>query len=132
MTPSSPAEAFRAIDALEAEVEERLRALSEAVPAARALARSLLRDHERQRAERQTLERRFGLGAAAPARSRAADLGSLSTLRTAQQALVYAHVEGLPALGDPPAVDRLAHHLVALSRHLTVIDLWLEAEEDRG
>ena len=130
MTPSSPAEAFRAIDALEAEVEERLRALSEAVPAARALARSLLRDHERQRAERQTLERRFGLAAAAPAP--AAEPGSLSALRTAQQALVYAHVEGLPALGDPPAVDRLAHHLVALSRHLTVIDLWLEAEEDRG
>jgi hypothetical protein len=132
VTPTSPAEAFRAIDALEAEVGERLRALSEAVPAARAFARSLLRDHERQRAERQTLERRFGLEAAAPVRSRAADLGSLSALRTAQQALVYAHVEGLPALGDPPAVDRLAHHLVALARHLTVIDLWLEAEEDRG
>jgi regulator of replication initiation timing len=132
VTPDSPAEVFRVIDALESEVGERLRALSEGVPAARTFARSLLRDHERQRAEREKLRRRLGLPAGVPVRGRAADLGSLSALRTSQEALVHAHVEGLPVLGDPPAVDRLAHHLVALSRHLTVIDLWLEAEENRG
>src|SRR5204863_260642 len=30
------------------------------------------------------------------------------------------------------AVDLLARHMVDASRHLTVIDLWLEAEEQRG
>jgi hypothetical protein len=29
-------------------------------------------------------------------------------------------------------VDTLARHMVDLSRHLTVIDLWIEAEESRG
>jgi hypothetical protein len=132
VTPSTPAEVFREIDVLTAEVGERLRALSEKRPAARVFARSLLRDHERQRADRETLRKRLGLPPAAPVRATAADPASLSALRASQQALVTAHVEGLPVLGDPPAVDRLAHHLVALARHLTVIDLWLESEESRG
>jgi hypothetical protein len=38
----------------------------------------------------------------------------------------------LPALGDPWAVDVLARHLVSSARQLTVIDLWIEAEEARG
>lgn len=132
MKPSTPAEVFREIDALEAEVGERLRALSEKVPTARAFARSLLRDHQRQQAEREQLRKRLGLPGAAPVRAPAADPGSLPALRASQQALVYAHVEGLPVLGNPPAVDRLAHHLVALARHLAVIDLWMEAEENGG
>ncbi len=130
MTPSTPAEVFREIDAREAEVGARLRALSETVPAARVFARSLLRDHQRQQAEREKLRKRLGLPGAAPVRARAADPGSLPALRASQQALVNAHVEGLPVLGYPPAVDRLAHHLVALARHLAVIDLWMEAEEN--
>jgi hypothetical protein len=132
VTPATPAEVFGEIDARTAEVGERLRALSERRPAARAFARSLLRDHERQQADREKLRKRLGLPPAAPVRTPAADPGSLSALRASQQALVSAHVEGLPVLRDPPAVDRLAHHLVALARHLTVIDLWLEAEEARG
>ena len=132
MTPSTPAEVFREIDALEAEVGERLRGLSERVPAARAFARSLLRDHARQHAEREQLRKRLGLLGVAPVRAPAADPGSLPALRASQQALVQAHVEGLPVLGNPAAVDRLAHHLVALARHLTVIDLWMEAEENGG
>jgi hypothetical protein len=129
---ASPGEVFPLIDALEAEVGQRLRALSEAMPAARALARSLLRDHERQRADREKLRARLGLPPGGPVRAQASDLLSLPALRRSQEALVHAHAEGLPAIGDPIAVDRLAHHMVELSRHLAVIDLWIEAEESRG
>ena len=129
---ASPAEVFLAIDALEAEVGQRLRALSEAMPAARPLARSLLRDHERQRADRERLRARLGLPAGGRLRAQAGDLLSLSALRRSQEALVHAHAEGLPAIGDPIAIDRLARHMVELSRHLAVIDLWIDAEESRG
>jgi len=129
---ASASEVFPAIDALEAEVGQRLRALSEAMPAARPLARSLLRDHERQRADREKLRARLGLPAGASLRARASDLLSLRALRASQEALVHAHAEGLPAIGNPIAIDRLARHMVELSRHLAVIDLWLEAEESGG
>jgi hypothetical protein len=52
----------------------------------------------------------------------------LEGLRAAQEALAYAHAEGLPALGDSFVVDALARHMVDLSRHLTVTQLWIEAE----
>jgi hypothetical protein len=129
---ASPGEVFPAIDALEADVGQRLRALSEAIPAARALVRSLLRDHERQKADRETLRARLGLPPGGPVRAQASDLLSLGALRRSQQALVHAHAEGLPAIGDPIAIDRLARHMVTLSRHLAVIDLWIDAEESRG
>ena len=130
---ASPAEVFLAIDALEAEVGQRLRALSEAMPAARAFAGSLLRDHERQRGDRERLRARLGLPAGGTLRAaQAGDLLSLSALRRSQEALVHAHAEGLPAIGDPIAIDRLARHMVELSRHLAVIDLWIDAEESRG
>ncbi len=45
---------------------------------------------------------------------------------------MHAHAEGLPALGDAGAVAVLARHMVDASRHLTVIDLWIEAEDVRG
>jgi hypothetical protein len=125
-----PAEVFGAIDPLEAEVGLRLRALSDAMPAARAFAASLLRDQERQHSERDRLRGRLRLPPAGPVRAEARDLLSLPALRTAQQALVHAHAEGLPAIGDPLVVDRLARHMVELSRHLAVIDLWIEAEEN--
>jgi hypothetical protein len=38
----------------------------------------------------------------------------------------------MPALGDALAVDALSQHLIDLSRQLTVLDLWLDAEADRG
>lgn len=129
---ASAAEVFAAIDGLEAEVGQRLRALSEAMPAARPLARSLLRDHERQRADREKLRARLGLPPGAPVRSQASDLLSLLALRRSQEALVHAYAEGLPAIGDPIAIDRLARQMVELSRHLAVIGLWIDAEESRG
>ena len=68
----------------------------------------------------------------ASVRAQASDLLSLPALRRSQEALVYAHAEGLPAIGDALAVDRLARHMVELSRHLAVIGLWIDAEERRG
>lgn len=129
---ASAADVFAAIDAREGEVSQRLGALSEALPSARPFVTSVLRDHERHRATRARLRRRLGLPAANPARAEGADLVSLPALRAAQQELVHAHAEGLAALGDEIAVDTLARLLVDLSRHLTVIDLWIEAEESRG
>jgi len=125
---TSAAEVFDAVDRLEAELGAMLRALAARVPAARAFSRSLLADHETQRATRERLRRRLKL----PPRARlgagvAGDI-KLSALRSSQEALVYAHAEGLPALGDPRAVDVMARHMVELSRHLTVIDLWIEGE----
>jgi hypothetical protein len=128
----SAGEVFAAVDLREAEVGLRLHALSEAMPAARPFATSLLHDHERQRAERERLRRRLSLPPSAAGPAQASDLLSLAPLRAAQQALVHAHAEGLPAVGDAFVVDRLARHMVELSRHLAVIDLWIEAEENRG
>jgi hypothetical protein len=129
---ASAGEVFAAIDALEAEVGQRLRALSEAMAAARPLATSLLRDHERQRADRGKLRARLGLPPGGAVRAQASDLLSLAALRRSQEALVHAHAEGLPAIGDRIAIDRLARHMVELSRHLAVIALWIDAEETRG
>jgi hypothetical protein len=128
----SAAVALDALEPLQAEVVARLRALAARVPPARAFARSALDDHARLSSERAEVRRGLGLeAAAAQAVAEAPDL-TLSGLRQAQDALVYAHAEALPELGDPAAVDRLARHLVDLSRHLTLIDLWIQAEEQRG
>ena len=129
---ASAAEVFAAVDRLEAEVALRLRALAEATPGAKAFATSVLADHERQGRARERLRRRLGLAFSETARVEAGDLESLEALRSAQEALVHAHAEGLPALGEAFAVDVMADHLVELSRHLAVVDLWLEAEADRG
>jgi hypothetical protein len=158
----SAGEALDALDQLQADVEGRLRALVRARPAAGALVASLLADHARQAADRGRLRRRLRLPSAGSpdASARETSLGqtgdapvgqtegrslgptggaprsdggrSLQALRDAQQALVYAHAEGLPALGDRRAVDLLAAHMVELARHLTVLDLWREAEEALG
>jgi hypothetical protein len=127
-----PAEVFDTIDRLEAEVSQRLRALSEALAASRPFVTSVLRDEERHRDSRTRLRKRLGLPPSAPPRADASDLLSLSALRTAQEALVHAHAEGLNALGDAIAVDTLARDMVDLARHLAVIDLWIDAEESRG
>lgn len=125
-----PAAALDAIDAAAAEVAARLRALAD-LPPARSFAESLLKEQARQAGERGRLRQRLGLapyaaGIAAPARDR-----SLPGLRAAHQALVTAQAEALPALRDPAAVDRLGRALVVASRHLTLIDLWIESEERR-
>jgi hypothetical protein len=62
----------------------------------------------------------------------AARSAPLAALREAQSALVYAHAEALPTLDDGVSVGLLLGDLVDLARHLTVIDLWIEAEDARG
>jgi len=126
------AELLQAIDGLEAGVATRLRAIAQAMPAARAFAESCLSDHDRHRQGRQRLRRRLRVAAPPPGGSEATSPLSLDALRNAQEALVYAHAEGLPVLGDAVAVDALARDMVRLSRQLTVIDLWIESEAAAG
>jgi hypothetical protein len=125
-------EVLDAIDRREADVDARLAAIARAVAGAGPFARSVAADHARGRAEREKLRRRLKLAASTPPAPPATPDVSLAGLREAQQQLVHAHAEGLPALGDAGAVDLLARHMVDGSRHLTVIDLWIEAEELRG
>ena len=128
----SPREVFEAIDRLEADVDLRLGRIAAALPTATAFAQAVVADHERHRGVRASLRRRLELPTAS-ARLAAPEAGrGLDALRTAQEALVHAHAEGLPALGDREAVDTLARHMVDGSRHLTVIDLWIELEAARG
>jgi hypothetical protein len=129
---ASAAEALAAADVAEAEVALRLGAIAGRVAAARPFVASVLRDQAAQRAARTRLRRRLGLPAAPAAKAAVADPLDLPALRSAQERLVHAHAEGLPALGDRVAVETMARHLVELSRHLTVIDLWIEAEGNRG
>ena len=129
---ASAGEALAAIDALEAEVVERLLRLEESVFSARAFAASLKRDHQGHRRERDRLRSRLGLGARATPKATFDDPLDLEALRAAQERLTYAHAEALPTLADAAAVQVLARHLVDLSRHLTLVGLWMEAEERRG
>lgn len=129
---ASAAEVFAAVDKLEADVESRLRALAAALPSARAFADSLLRDHARHRQRRAALRRRLKLPTASATSAASGDDASLDGLRAAVEALVYAHAEGMPALDDAVAVDRMAHDMVDVSRHLTLVDLWIEQEQARG
>ena len=129
---ASALEVFAAVDRLEGEVELRLRALAETSPGAKAFALSVLADLDRERKERARLRRRLSLPPASPARPELADLASLEALRAAQEALVHAHAEGLPALRDPYVVQAMAGHMVELSRHLAVTLLWMESEASRG
>jgi hypothetical protein len=129
---ASAVEVFDAVDRLEADVRAWLGALAKALPACGAFATSLSKDYARHRERRAALRRRLRLPAGAPLPSPAAGDATLAGLRAAVESLVYAHVEGLPALGDDRAVDVMAHHMVDLSRHLTIVDLWIEQEQARG
>jgi len=127
---ASASEVLDTIDRREVEVAGRLAAIARAIAGAQAFADSVASDQAGHRADRDKLRHRLKL----PASSVPApppDL-SLAALREAQQELVHAHAEGLPALGDAGAVAVLARHLVDASRQLTVIDLWIEAEELRA
>src|SRR5205814_8916980 len=98
-----------------ATAETRSAASARAVPGARAFADSGGPAHARHRAQRERLRRRLKVAASAPPTPpEEADL-SLAALREAQQQLVHAHAEGLPALGDGGAVDLLARHMVDAS-----------------
>ena len=130
---ASAGDVLDAIDRLEADVDGRLAAIARAIAGAQPFAGSVAADHARHRADRHKLRHRLTLPASsAPAPAAAKTPLSLAALREAQQQLVHAHAEGLPALGDAGAVAMLARHMVDASRHLTVIDLWLEAEEQGG
>jgi len=127
---ASASEVLDTIDRREVEVAGRLAAIARAIAGAQAFADSVASDQAGHRADRDKLRHRLKLPASsAPAPP--PDL-SLAALREAQQELVHAHAEGLPALGDAGAVAVLARHLVDASRQLTVIDLWIEAEELRA
>lgn len=129
---ASAADALAAIDGFETVVAARLRRIASVAPQARALVASFLADHERHRAERARVRRRLRLAPAPALGESASGDASLDALRAQQEALVYAHAEGMPALGDALAVDALSQHMIDLSRQLTVLDLWIEAEGDRG
>jgi hypothetical protein len=126
---ASASEVLDTIDRCEAEVDGRIAAIARAVTGARAFAASVGADHARHRTARARLRRRLKLAASAPPSPPAKPDLSLPALREAQQQLVHVHAEGLPALGDAGAVDLLARHMVDASRHLTVMDLWLEPEQ---
>jgi hypothetical protein len=126
------AEVLQAIDRLEADVATRLRAIAQALPSARSFAGSCLADHDRHRRRRAGIRARLRLSPPAPGGSEVTSPLSLDALRKAQDALVYAHAEGLPTLADRGAVDVLARDMVDLARHLTVIDLWIEGGAARG
>ena len=129
---ASAAEVLDAIDGLAAEVDATLGAIARAVPGARPFAASVRADHARERADRDAIRSRRRLPATAATGAIQAGEVSLEALRATQQELVHAHAEGLPALDDPAAVQVLARHLVEASRRLTVIDLWIELEEQRA
>lgn len=124
-------EVFDTVDRLEAEVDARLGAIAARLPSGRPLVSSLEADHRRHRTVRARLRGRLHLSPASPAVAPATD-AALDALRTAQEALVYAHAEGLPALGDAATVDAMAHNMIDLARHLAVIDLWMEMESSRA
>ena len=125
---ATAAEVFDTIDGLAAGVAARLSGFQRSVPSSRDLVASVTADHARHRAAREALRRRLGLPPSSAPAGAAAGSADLEGLRAAQEALVYAHAEGLPAVGDPFVVDALAHHMVDLSRHLTVTQLWMETE----
>ena len=125
---SSAAEVLDAIDALARDVRASLDAIAAGLPGARAFAQSVAADHARHRAARDAIRARRRL-AAASLPAPAAPSRDLEALRALQQDLVHAHAEGLPALDEAAAVATLAGHMVDLSRHLTVIELWVELQE---
>jgi hypothetical protein len=130
---ASAAEALRAVEDLAAEVAARLSALASRFTAARAFAESLLRDQARHRTERDRVRSLLRLEAPPPRAGAApADALDLEALKSAQQKLTYALAESLPVLGRAPVVRTLARQMVDCSRHLTLVGLWIEAEERRA
>lgn len=125
-------EALTAIEGFEADVDRLLLRLERIVPASQAMIASFRRDRARQHSHRERIRRRLGLPRSQAAAASAAPSAPLPALREAQSALVYAHAEALPALGDAIAVSLLLADLVDVARHLTVIDLWIETEASRG
>ncbi len=130
---ASAAAALRAVEELAAEVVARLQSLAARVAAARAFAESLLRDQARHRIERDRVRSLLGIGAeTAESVAPPGDALDLEALKDAQQKHTYALAESLPVPGRAPAVRTIAHQMVDCSRHLTLVGLWIEAEERRA
>lgn len=129
---ASAADALAAIESFEADVERFFLRLTRTLPASRAMIASFRRDRERHREHRERVRRRLGVPWSETVAASEAPSAALPELREAQSALVYAHAEALPALGDAIAASLLLADMVDLARHLTVIDLWIEAEASRG
>jgi hypothetical protein len=127
----SAAEVLAEIDRLESELDTRLSALAASMPSAALLGRSVRADHERHRRARAALRARLHLGAAAATAGRppARSLLTLAQIQAIAQDLVHAYAEGLPAIGDPIAVEALARDMVDDARHLAVLQMWSEAED---
>jgi hypothetical protein len=128
---TSANEVLDTIDRLSGDVEAALSAIANLVPGAQPFAASVRADHLRERADRAAIRARLRLPAAPPGAPAVPAPLSLDALRAAQQELVHAHAEGLPALDDATAVQALARHMVEAARRLTVIDLWIELEAER-
>jgi hypothetical protein len=130
---ASAAAALGAVEALAAEVGARLQSLAARVAAARAFAESLLRDQARHRKERDRVQERLGLAIGpAPSVAPPGDPLDLEALKGAQERLTYALAESLPVLGRAASVRVIARQMVDCSRHLTLVGLWIEAEERRA
>jgi hypothetical protein len=115
------AEVLAAIDSLSAALETRLLALGRALPTAARFVDSARADLVRHRRERG--------GRAAAISGDVEQPRSLARLKSAFEELMHAHAEGLPAMrGDAARVQRMAAHMVDLSRLATVVDLWIEQE----
>ena len=127
----SPAEVLAEIDRLESELDARLSALAASMPGAAGLSRSVRADHERHRRARAALRARLHLAAASatPALSPARSSLTLAQTQAIAQDLVHAYAEGLPAIGNPIAVEALARDMVDDARHLAVLQMWAEAED---
>jgi hypothetical protein len=120
---------FAALESRSATADARLAALGDALPVAASFVRSARGDLARHRRERQALGRRRGVAfEGAPAAVEVEEPLSLPRLRAALEELMHTHAEGLPALRDRLLVQKLAEHMVDLSRQVTVVDLWIEKE----
>ena len=131
---TSAAEVLAEIDRLEADLDARLTLLAAEVPAAALLASSIRADHARHHQTRLSLRRRLRLPEAAesgrPAATEPRPPLSVDSLRARAEELVHAHAEGLPALGDASAVEALAQEMVDDARHLAILQMWSEADQD--
>ena len=128
---ASASEVFAAIAAREHEVDARLDDVARGRAGVGAFAASVAAVRARQRHRREQLRVRLGVPAHAVAALPGLDApADLARLRAAQQELVHAHAEGLPAMFDAQAVDVLAAYMVELAAQLTVLDLWIAAEDE--
>jgi len=117
------AEVLGEIERLGAGIDVRLDALAER-PAAATFVASAKSDLARHRRERRDLP---GAGPPAPI-GPVEEPASVGRLRADLSDLMYAHAEGLPAFRDRGAVERLAAHMIDVSRLVTIVDLWLDVE----